>query len=322
MQLSKTTKDSLSFILDLIEKANFSESIKNTVYFTIDKYLTSIGIEKLFEHIKGYSEYNKNICDYLMYGCNMGKLSQSSICKCENKDKLKNADCSEFVYLYDKIDFKSEDKIAFVKTKLNHFNYSSPSHVAFHMLFEDKDEAVNSLLKSHGFNENSYMYVSYSNFNIKSINNIYNKLGKGKFVNLNGFVCGDFFSEESILERIDIRQLTVDTFNDSFFYMFLLYKEGKINQLNQFIITMLNKFEHHISSTQNIRMPFLSARIGFIVYFSNCLDSNAKNEIYSRIVNLSIVPPGYTGDTHYRSEYSLFILIKSIIDLEVNPDSF
>lgn len=322
MQLSQTTKDSLSFIFDCIEKANFSESIKNTVYFTIDEYLTSIGIEKLFEHIKDYSEYNKDIYDTLMYRGNIDKLSQSSICKCENKDKLKNANCSEFVYLYDKIDFKSEDKIAFVKTKLSHFNYSSPSHVAFHMLFEDKDETVNSLLKSHGFNENSYMAIGDLNFNIKSINNIYNKLGKSKFVNLNGFVCGKFFSEESVLEIIDIRELTANAFDNAFFYMFLLYKEGKTNQLNQFIITMLNKFEYHISSTQNIRMPFFSARIGFIVYFSNCLDSNAKNEIYSRIVNLSIVPPGYTGNTYSRSECSLFFLIKSIIDLEINPDSF
>ncbi len=322
MQLKQTTQDSLKFISYCIENSNFSKEAKNSVYFAVDNYLASMGVEKFFEHIKDYSEYNKDICDYLMYVCNKYKPSQSSICKCDIKGSLKNVSCSEFVYLYDKIDLKSEEKIAFLKTRLDHINPSDPSHVAFHMLFEDKDEAVNSLLKSHGFNENSYMYIGSQNFNIKSLNNIYNKLGKSKLINLTGFVRGEFFSEESILERIDTRELTVDAFNDAFFYMFLLYKEENINQLNQFIVTMLNKFEHHISSTQNIRIPFFSVRIGFIVYFSNCLDSSAKNETYSRIVNLSIVPDGYTGDTYSRSECSLFLLIKSIIDLEINPDSF
>lgn len=321
MQLKQTTQDSLKFISDCIENSNFSKETKDTVYFAVDNYLVSMGVEMFFEHIKDYSECNKDICDYLMYVCNKDKPSQSSICKCNIKGSLKNANCSEFVYLYDKIDLKSEEKIAFIKTRLDHINPYYTNHVAFHMLFEDKDEAVNSLLKSHGFNENSYMYISSQNFNIKSLNNIYNKLGKSKFINLKGFVCGEFSSEESILERVDTRELTVNAFNNAFFYMFLLYKEEKINQLNQFIITMLDKFEHHISS-QYIRIPFFSVRIGFIVYFSNCLDSNAKNEIYSRIVNLSIVPDGYTGDTYSRSECSLFLLIKSIIDLEINPDSF
>lgn len=188
------------------------------------------------------------------------------------------------------------------------------------MLFEDKDEAVNNLLKSRGFNENSYIHISSLNFNIKSLNNIYNKICKGKFLNLVGFV-NDFASAESILERFNTREIAVYSFNSSFFHMFLLYKENNTNQLNQFIHAVLDKFEYYTSS-ENIRMPFFSARIRFIVYFSNCLDSHLKNEIYSRIVNLSIVPENYTGHTYSRSECSLFFLMKSVINLETNPDMF
>ena len=322
MHLKQTTQDSLNFISDCIEKSNFSKDIKNTVYFAVDYYLASMGIEKFFEQTKDYSEYNKDVFEQIR-DIKTSIREQPSFYEFEKKIKrgLQYGEYSEFVYFYDKITLNSEDKIAFIKNSISHSDLTEISNVALHMLFEEKDEVVNSFLKSHGFNENSCIYISHSNFNIKSFNNIYNKIEKNKFSNFTGLVHGDLLSAESILEKIDVPNWTIESFECAFFYMFLLYKENNTSQLNQFILTMLDKFEYFISICR-IRIPFFSVRISFIVYFSNCLESNARKEILSRIVKLSIVPADYTGARFFPSEISLFSLMKSIINLEIDPDSF
>lgn len=322
MQLKQTTQNSLKFVSDCIENNNFSKETKNTVYFAVDYYLASMGVEKFFEQTKDYSEYNKDVFERIK-DANTSIVERPSFYEFEKKIKrgLQYVSCSEFVYFYDKISPNNEEKIAFIKNHTNHFDLSETSNVFFHMLFKEKNEEVNSFLKSHRFDENSCIYICHSNFNIKSFNNIYNKIEKSKFSNLRGLVRGYLLSAESILEKIDVLNWTIESFDSAFFYMFLLYKENNTTQLNQFIVTMLDKFEYFISICR-IRIPFFSVRISFIVYFSNCLESNARKEILSRIVKLSLVPADYTNASNYLSERSLFMLMKSIINLEIDPDSF
>jgi len=320
MQLKQATQDSLKFVSDCIERNSFSKETKDTVYFAVDNYLASIGVEKFFENNKDYSQYNKDAIDSINHFHNSCACYENF--KKRFKKGVRYITPCEFVEYYHKLTLSLEDKISFVREHA-YVNPSKrlPSLAVFHMFFEDKEESLNDILKSHGFNENSGVYFIDSHFTINSFYNIYNKLGKIKFAKLKGITDGNFYSSESIIENIDFNQLLSLNFSNSILHMFLLFKENKLNELNKFIPVIIDKLQHHISQ-KNIMIPFASRKIRYIVFFSKCFERNAKSDIYAKLVKLAIIPENYTGRSFFPSESSLFIFMKSIIDLEINPDSF